>query len=910
MLARIKDIPYFLLLAAILTIFCCQQETPAKKADRTLLNRTISTVSKEFPPAQAVAIGEKSGEMGTLNSSGQKGNFYSSLDPVPNLQRERVLKQIQLPHHYYYREMYLPQVTSGPSAVAWSPDGKTLVYAMQGSLWSQRLGSGIAEQLTGGPGYDHQPDWSPDGRYIVYSSYQHDAMELWLLELETGLSHPLLANGAVQVDPRWSPDGSRLAFVSTLYEQRWHVYIAPFNKGRLGPLERITEDVDSELPRYYYSRYDHYITPVWLPEGRELLLVSNRGRIWGTGGFWKMEARAGAPMQEIHYEETTWKARPDVSPDGKRIVYSSYDGRQWNQLWLMTADGGDVFPITYGEFDTTGPRWSPNGRRIAYISNEDGNSSLLILEVPDGRRTRVKIAERRYRGRVGRLHLSIVDAVNGQPVPARVSVTAPDGRSFTPDNAWRHADDGFVRSQRRYEHCYFHSPGCSEITVPAGPVTVEVMRGLETYVFRQTVEVEPDKTQEVEVSLKRFADLRAKGWVSGDLHVHMNYGGHYRNTPERLAFQAAAEDLHVVENLIVNKEQRMPDIGYFTGRPDSTSNEDRLVMHGQEFHTNVWGHTALLGLTTHVLLPCYAGYVNTAAASLYPDNVAVADFARAQGALIGYVHPFWAEPNPSDRGRALTHELPVSAALDKLDYLEVMGFSDHRSTAAVWYRLLNCGFRLPAGAGTDAMANFASLRGPVGTARVYVNTGGTVDRAAWMDRIRAGRTFVTNAPLLEFTIDGRTPGDEIQLPAGRHSLRARGRLQSIVPIDHFEVFANGEVIVSMSLEGDRTAAEFDFPLTVERSGWYTLRAWNEGAQHPVLDIYPFGTTSPIYVIVGDEPVFSPEDVEYFLAWIDRLEEASHAHQEWNAPAERDAVLGNLAKAKAVYMELRAAIGSR
>ena len=448
------------------------------------------------------------------------------------------------------------------------------------------------------------------------------------------------------------------------------------------------------------------------------------------------------------------------------------------------------------------------------------------------------------------------------------------------------------------------------MTVPAGPVTVEVMRGLETYVFRQTVEVKLDAMTEIEVILKRLADFRAKGWVSGDLHVHMNYGGHYRNTPERLAFQAAAEDLHVVENLIVNKEQRIPDIEYFTGGPDPASSEDRLILHGQEFHTNFWGHTALLGLTTHVLLPGYAGYVNTAAGSLYPDNVAVADFARAQGALLGYVHPFRAEPNPRDRGRTLTNELPVNAALDRLDYLEVVGFSDHRATAAVWYRLLNCGFRVTAGAGTDAMANFASLRGPLGTTRVYVNTGGVVDRAAWMAGIRAGRTFATNAPLLEFTIEGRAPGDEIRLPRGRHKLRARGRLRSIVPIDHFEIVANGEVVASVAVAGDRTSAEFERPLQIERSGWYTLRAWSAGAAHPVLDIYPFGTTSPIYVLVGDEPIRSAKDAEYFLAWIDRLEEAAHAHRGWNAPAERDTVLANLAKARAVYAALRTASGGR
>ncbi|PYX96682.1 MAG: hypothetical protein DMG71_05100 [Acidobacteria bacterium] len=75
-------------------------------------------------------------------------------------QREPVLKQIDLPHPYYFREMYLPQLTTGPSAVAWSPDSRTLVYSMAGSLWRQQIDSGDAEQLTAGPGYDYQPDWS------------------------------------------------------------------------------------------------------------------------------------------------------------------------------------------------------------------------------------------------------------------------------------------------------------------------------------------------------------------------------------------------------------------------------------------------------------------------------------------------------------------------------------------------------------------------------------------------------------------------------------------------------------------------------------------------------------------------------------------------------------------------------
>ncbi len=50
-------------------------------------------------------------------------------------QREPVLKQIGVPHNYYFREMYLPQVTTGPGWVAWMPDGLAVVYSMAGTLW-------------------------------------------------------------------------------------------------------------------------------------------------------------------------------------------------------------------------------------------------------------------------------------------------------------------------------------------------------------------------------------------------------------------------------------------------------------------------------------------------------------------------------------------------------------------------------------------------------------------------------------------------------------------------------------------------------------------------------------------------------------------------------------------------------
>jgi TolB protein len=815
-------------------------------------------------------------------------------------QRAPVLRQVKTPHPYYFREMLIPQVTTGPTGPAWSPDGQELVYSMAGSLWRQRLDQPEARQLTDGPGYDYQPDWSPDGRRVVYASYHDDAIELRLLDLASGESRSLVTNGAVNIEPRWSSDGSRVAFTSSLHEGLWHVFVVPVGPaGAAGEPIRITPDRDSGLPRYYYHRKDQYLSPTWSPDGREVILISNRGRIWGSGGFWRVDARPGGREREIHYEETTWKARPDWSRDGRRVVYSSYLGRQWNQLWLMTSEGGDPLQLTYGEFDATTPRWSPAGDRIAYVSNERGNTSIWLVALPAGSRKEIRIERRHPLRPTGTLRIVVVGS-GGMALPARVSLRGEDGRSHAPADAWHHADDAFDRADRPFEYGYFHTSGVAALSLPAGRYAVEVSRGPEYQVVNQTVGVAPDVVTPLRVTLPMLEDLEARGWYSGDLHVHMNYGGVYRNDPARLAFQARAEDLHVVENLIVNKEGRVPDVGYFRPDPDPTSSPGTLIVHGEEFHTSYWGHVGLLGLRKHLVLPGYTAYANTAVASLQPTNSRVFDIARAQGAVTGYVHPYDASPDPSDTTRPLTHALPVDLALGKVDYYEALGFVDDlNATAQVWYRVLNCGFHLAAGAGTDAMANFASLRGPVGMNRVYVQTGRPLEHRRWLSALKAGRSFATNGPLLSMTVEGTGLGGEIHLPAGR-DVAVSIRLRSNVAVDHLELVQNGRIVQEIALSADRRSATTTVKVAVDRSGWLLLRARGDKPAYPTLDVYPYATTSPIYLTVGGRPTRSAEDARYFMNWIDRMRASVEAHRDWNTDAERRETLDMLAQARAEY----------
>ena len=133
-----------------------------------------------------------------------------------------------------------------------------------------------------------------------------------------------------------------------------------------------------------------------------------------------MKVAPGSEPREIHYEETAWKARPDFSPDGKRIVYASYLGRQWHQLWVMPSEGGDPFPISYGDFDNTNPRWSPDGTRIAFVSNRGGNTSLWIQDMLGGAERQVLAKEKHYLKPMGHLSITILDPFRKAHVRTRL----------------------------------------------------------------------------------------------------------------------------------------------------------------------------------------------------------------------------------------------------------------------------------------------------------------------------------------------------------------------------------------------------------------------------------------------------------------------------------------------------------
>jgi hypothetical protein len=148
-------------------------------------------------------------------------------------------------------------------------------------------------------------------------------------------------------------------------------------------------------------------------------------------------------------------------------------------------------------------------------------------------------------------------------------------------------------------------------------------------------------------------------------------------------------------------------------------------------------------------------------------------------------------------------------------------------------------------------------------------------------------------------IDGKHPGDDITLIKPT-TLPYQASLRSIVPIDHFELIFNGRVIASHRLEGARTQADVTGNIEIPASGWLVLRAWNDHSNPKIQDIYPYASTSPIYVTVDQKLPRSPADAAYFVSWLDRVIAGATARSDYNSPQEKQNTLQYLNAARTVF----------
>ena len=721
--------------------------------------------------------------------------------------------QVGSGHHVYLEGYELPTLTEGPMDPAPSPDGSRLVVASRGWLWMVDLETGIATQFTDGGAMDSRARWSPDGSEIVF--LRDDGADTWIVvkDLSTGVETIAVDTDAIELDPSFGPDGS--------------IWFASGQNGPIGiwRLDRVTGEHTQQPSQGRVSR-----RPQVSPDGGRLLFKQAVDQV-------VLRDLATGEDRVVFEGEIMSQMEPALSPDGLRVAYQAPQahGDGWElRLASLERPGGTVLLAGGGDRLPLAPAWSPDGEWI-WFSEADRDEVFRLYRVPatGGEVEEFRIASWAPSEARGTLRLTTTSRGMNGPVPSRVSVLDADGHPLFPTGHQPRFDGqtGAV---------FFYADGVVELEVPAGDVTVTVTRGLAAPAVTRTAAVGPGARTDLVLEIMPVWDAQAAGWLSGDQHFHLNYGGPYRLEPEDLHGVMAGEDLDVATPLVANLHERFGEQAWF-GWGDR--GETPLVRFGQEVRSHFLGHIGLIG-TDEFFWPWVWGPGYQVYGRDDRTNAEVTAHARAQGGLASYVHPSGAAPFTDPTAPGLPVELVADGVLGDLQALEIAClWTDELGTAEVWYHFLNLGWPVAATSGSDVMLNFYRTMAP-GSTRTYVHTGGAADFDSYLEGLKAGRSFVTNGPLLELTVDGVMPGGVTDADG---SATWDLTLHTAVDVARIEVVVNGEVVEALDARGG-TDRSFSGSLALPGGGWVALRVTGPGTTAwPGMDSYAFAHTSPVWI---------------------------------------------------------------
>jgi Tol biopolymer transport system component/S1-C subfamily serine protease len=246
----------------------------------------------------------------------------------------------------------LTQVTHRPGderSASWSPDGDYVVFADrvhgQADLYAMYANGGRPLQLTDHQADDIQPAWSPDGRRIAFVSDRDGDPEIYLLNLYTEELQQVTANQVPDGFPTWSPDGRRLAFASS----------------RAGNDDLFLIDLATLQETQLTTSPSADTHPAWSPNGTEIAYtfsVSEGGTVRSQIAVLDLQDPAHPRQLTTAGPDQASNRYPDWSPDGRWIVFLSEDDAGI-ALSLVPARGGP--PVKLAEFpgiSDAAPAWS------------------------------------------------------------------------------------------------------------------------------------------------------------------------------------------------------------------------------------------------------------------------------------------------------------------------------------------------------------------------------------------------------------------------------------------------------------------------------------------------------------------------------------------------------------------------
>lgn len=466
---------------------------------------------------------------------------------------------------------------------------------------------------------------------------------------------------------------------------------------------------------------------------------------------------------------------------------------------------------------------------------------------------------------VGMLKVHVIDEA-GKPLPARVHLRDTDGRYlFVTGQSTRQR--AVYKGTQPVCGDWFYTDGSFSLDVGAGEAQIDIAHGPAYATAHDAIPILAGRTVEKTYTLRRLADPLAMGWYSADEHLHQ--------LPDSALM--LAEDLNLAALPICGgvdlayrrgqKVTRLPDANHLLVTELPALEWDCFLWNlpqplEMRLGADPWpqedfatadrpGGSADLRTSFVVRTPFLVEQVHAAGAT-----------------TIAYMHDpprLWYYPLYVANGWIDVYGVlengycSIANRGSEADFWQSLEREGTNGNFGVWYRFLNCGYRLPASAGTDNIGMGVGVW--KGYNRVYAKLDGPLTVESWLSALKQGRTFVTNRPLLFVTVDGREPGSELAVKSAM-PLDVDIHAVSATPISRIDIVHQGRVLKQIAVD-PATDIRRKETITVPGSGWLAVRCLGRSENPNLSPAFAFAHTSPFYVLVDGQPIRSREDARYF-----------------------------------------------